>query len=90
MKKFLVMSALVGAFAFTSCASCDETQASEDFGVATATYAGALIGGDCAALTAAWSDYSAAYNNLCDSQKEGIDWAEIETDYNDAIQNLGC
>jgi len=90
MKKFLVMSALVGAFAFTSCASCDETQAAEDFTAAATAYSNAFAGMDCAAINAAWGDYSTAFNNLCDSQKEGSDWTAIEAAHTSAIEALGC
>lgn len=90
MKKFLVLSALVGAFAFTSCASCDETQAAEDFTAATTAYSNSLASMDCAAINAAWGDYTTAYNNLCDSQKEGTSWTELEAVHNTSIEALGC
>lgn len=90
MKKFLVMSAFVGALAFTSCASCDETQAAEDFSVAATAYSNAFGTMDCAAINTAWGDYTTAFNNLCDSQKEATDWSAVETAHNNAVAALGC
>lgn len=90
MKKFLVLSALVGAFALTSCASCDETKAAEDFSAATTAYTNAVMSGDCAALNTAWGNYSDAYNNLCDSQKGNTNWADIEAAFNSTKTALGC
>ena len=90
MKKFLVMSALVGAFAFTSCASCDEEQATADFVTAATAHTNSFASMDCAAISAAWGDYLTAYNNMCDSQKEGIDWAAIEAAHTTAFEGLGC
>lgn len=90
MKKLLVLSALVGAFAFSSCASCDETQASQDLGTASTAYSNAFGTMDCAAINTAWDNYTTAFNNLCDSQKGSTDWAAVEAAHNIAIEALGC
>jgi len=90
MKKFLVLSALVGAFAFSSCASCDETKAAEDFTAAATAYSSALSSMNCAAINMAWGDYTTAFNNLCDSQKDANDWTTVETAHNNAMTALGC
>jgi len=90
MKKFLVLSAIVGAFALTSCASCDETKAAEDFTAATSAYSDAIMSSDCAAINTAWGNYSDAYNNLCDSQKSNTDWAALEASHNSIKTSLGC
>jgi hypothetical protein len=90
MKKFLVLSAIVGAFGLTSCASCDETKAAEDFSAATTAYSTAIMSMDCAAINTAWGNYSDAYNNLCDSQKSNTDWAALEAAHNSTKTSLGC
>jgi len=90
MKKFLVMSALVGAFAFTSCASCDEEQAYADFSAAASAYTTAAGTMDCAAIDAAWGDYSTAWGNLCDSQTDDATWAQAQEAHDAMILALGC
>ncbi len=90
MKKLLLIGVLFGASWTISSCSSSCTGDLNAFSSAAQAYATAVSSTNCSQIGTAWTNYQNAYNDLCDAQKQGINWTATEQNHTSLLGVLGC